>query len=54
MLEARFLESAVWSELEPVRLAAGRILLETDATDLPWVQDAMDAVDIDPETRELR
>lgn len=53
LVEARFLESAVWSELEPVRLAAGRLLLETDALDLPWVQDAMDAVNIDPETSEL-
>jgi protein PhnA len=53
-VQARFLGSAVWSELPPVRLAAARLLLQVDFVDDPWVRDALDAADVDPETLEFR
>src|SRR5690606_13703357 len=40
VLEARFLSSAVWSQLPPVKLAASRLLLEIDDPEDPWVHDA--------------
>ncbi len=53
-VEAHFLSSAVWSELPPVRLAAARMLLACDDPDQPWLRDALDAVDVDPDTGEFR
>ena len=53
-VEASFLSSAVWS-LEPaVQLAAMRLLLLADDPDSPWLRDALDAADVDPETGEFR
>jgi hypothetical protein len=52
-MEAHFLSAAVWSELAPVRMAAGRMLLECDFQEDPWLLDALEAAGIDPETGEL-
>ncbi len=54
VVEAHFLSSAVWSEVPPVRLAAARLLLACDDPDHPWMRDALDAVDVDPDTGEFR
>ena len=53
-MEAHFLSSAVWAEEPAVRLAAARLLLAVDGPDDPWVLDALDAVDVDPDTGEFR
>ncbi|MBT3219208.1 MAG: hypothetical protein HN348_08965 [Proteobacteria bacterium] len=53
-IEAHFLSSAIWSNSDPVRLAAGRMLLACDHIDDPWVQQALDTADIDPSTLEFR
>lgn len=53
-VEAHFLQSAVWSDVPPVALAAARLLLSIDDPDDPWMRDALDAVDVDPETGEYR
>jgi hypothetical protein len=53
-MEAHFLSGAVWSEEKSVRLAAGRMLLFSRDPEDPWILDALEAVDIDPATRELR
>jgi protein PhnA len=54
LVEARFLATAVWSELEPVRLAAGRLLLSASGADLRWLEEALEVVDVDPSTGEFR
>lgn len=51
--EAHFLCGAAWSEEPAVKLAAGRMLLASEAAPEPWLHDALDAVGIDRETREL-
>lgn len=52
-IEATFLSSAVWS-LEPaVKLAAMRLLLLADDPGSPWLRDALDAAEVDPETGEF-
>ena len=53
-VEARFLSEAVWAELDPVRLAAARMLLSHDDLSDPWLRDAIDAAGVDPETLEFR
>ena len=53
-IEARFLGTAIWSELAPVRLAAARRLLTSDDIDDPWLRDALEAADVDPATGEFR
>ena len=53
-MEAYFLSGAVWAEHHAVRLAAGRMLLASADPEDPWILDAIEAVDIDPSTRELR
>jgi protein PhnA len=53
-IEAHFLSAAVWSEEPAVQLAAARLLLAVDDPEDPWVRDALDAVDVDPETGEFR
>ena len=53
-LEARFLSTAVWSDLAPVKLAAARLLLAVDDADDPWVRDALEVIDVDPRTGEFR
>jgi hypothetical protein len=53
-VEAYFLSTAVWSEEPAVRLAAARLLLAVDDPSDPWMQDALDAVDVDPATGEFR
>lgn len=53
-LEARFLSTAVWSDLAPVKLAAARLLLAVDDPDDPWVRDALEVIDVDPRTGEFR
>lgn len=53
-VEAHFLTAAVWADEPAIRLAAGRLLLTVDDADDPWVRDALDAVDLDPDTAELR
>ncbi|MFT4624698.1 MAG: protein PhnA [Myxococcota bacterium] len=53
-IQARFLESAVWSQEPAVRLAAARLLLVVDDLSDPWLQDALDAAGVDPVTQELR
>lgn len=53
-IEARFLEGAIWADVPSVRLAAARMLLSNDDYDDPWVQDALDAANVDPDTLEFR
>lgn len=53
-MEAHFLSSAVWSALAPVRLVAARMLLASDFQEDPWLLDALEAANVDPETREFR
>jgi protein PhnA len=53
-VEAHFLSGAVWSELPAVRLAAARLLLAVDDPEDPWVFDALDAANVDPQTGEFR
>ncbi len=53
-VQARFLSSAVWAEEPAIQLAAARLLLACDFAEDPWMRDALDAVDIDPETGEFR
>jgi hypothetical protein len=53
-VEATFLSTAISSPLPAVRLAAARLLLACDALEDPWLQEALDRADVDPETRELR
>ena len=52
-VQAHFLSSAIWSELAPVRLAAARLLLSADSLDDPWLQDALEAAQVDPATLEF-
>jgi protein PhnA len=52
-IQAHFLSSAVWAELPPVRLAAARLLLACDDLSDPWLQDALDAANVDPATGEF-
>ena len=50
---AHFLCAAVWSEHRAVRLAAARML--TNCVDpTPWMQEALESANIDPDTREFR
>ena len=53
-VEAYFLGTAIWSELPAVRLAAARLLLTSDDIEDPWMRDALEAADVDPETKEFR
>lgn len=53
-IEASFLSSAAWSQEPAVQLAAMRLLLMADDPDSPWLRDALDAADVDPETGEFR
>lgn len=53
-VQARFLAEAVWNELAPVRLAAARLLLSQEDPDDPWLREALEVADVDPETREFR
>jgi len=53
-IEAHFLEGAVWADLPPVRLAAARMLLSNNDFDDPWMRDALDATNVDPDTLEFR
>lgn len=52
-VEAHFLSGAVWSEEPAVQLAAARLLLACDFADDPWIRDALEAADVDPETGEF-
>ena len=52
--DAQFLASAAWSPHAPVRLAAGRLLLEFRGVEQPWVGEALAAADVDSGTREFR
>lgn len=53
-IEARFLAEAVWAELPPVRLAAARLLLTLEDPEDPWMRDALEVANVDPDTREWR
>lgn len=53
-LQARFLSTAVWSDVAPVKLAAARLLLAVDDPHNPWVRDALEVIDVDPDTGEFR
>lgn len=52
-VHARFLSTAIWSDVAPVRLAAARLLLATDDLADPWLRDALDAAGVDPATGEF-
>lgn len=52
-IQARFLSTAVWAELPPVRLAAARLLLTCDDMGDPWLADALEAANVDPATGEF-
>lgn len=52
-IEAHFLGEAIWSDLDPVKLAAARLLLATDDLSDPWLRDALDAARVDPATGEF-
>lgn len=53
-VEAWFLSEAVWAEEAAVRLSAARLLLSIDDPEDPWMREALDAADVDPETQEFR
>jgi hypothetical protein len=53
-VEARFLSTAIWADVPPVKLAAARLLLAIDDLSDPWLRDAIDAADVDPATGEFR
>ncbi|MCO4744229.1 MAG: hypothetical protein KC912_05535 [Proteobacteria bacterium] len=53
-IQAHFLSTAVWSQTEPVRLAAARMLLTIDDPEDPWMHEALDAANVDPATLEFR
>jgi hypothetical protein len=53
-VEARFLSTAIWSDLAPVKLAAARLLLATEDLDDPWLHDAIEASNVEPATGEFR
>lgn len=53
-VEARFLSTAIWADVPPVRLAAARLLLAHEDLEDPWVHDALEAADVDPATGEYR
>ena len=53
-IEAHFLGGAVWSDSPAVRLAAARLLLSHEDPDDPWMREALDVVNVDPDTREFR
>lgn len=53
-VQAHFLSSSIWSELAPVKLASARLLLTADFLDDPWLLDALEAADVDPDTGEFR
>lgn len=52
-VQATFLGTAVWSDEPAVKLAAARLLLLADDPASPWLRDALDAADVDPETGEF-
>lgn len=53
-VQAHFLSQAVWSDVAPVRLAAARLLLASEeGLDDPWLRDALEAANVDPETGEF-
>lgn len=54
VIAAHFLSAAVWSEVPAVKLAAARMLLATDFLEDPWLQDALEAANVDPATLEFR
>ena len=45
VLEVRFLSGAVWSEVAPVRVAAGLLLRQVAGRGDPWIQEALDVLD---------
>lgn len=53
-IEAHFLGGAVWSERPAVRLAAARLLLSNEDPEDPWMREALEVANVDPETREFR
>ncbi len=54
VVEAHFLSTAIWADLAPVKLAAARLLLATEDLEDPWLQDAIEASNVDPATGEFR
>jgi protein PhnA len=54
VVQAHFLSTAVWSEVPAVKLAAARMLLSADFLEDPWLQDALEAANVDPATLEFR
>jgi len=52
-IEAHFLGEAIWSEIDPVRLAAARLLIASDDLTDPWLRDAIEAARVDPTTGEF-
>ena len=51
---AQFLSSAIWSNELAVRLAAARLLLAVNQSDDPWLNDTLEAANVDPDTGEFR
>lgn len=45
----RFLEGAAWSEVQPVQLAAVRLLRRLDAAGVSWAREALDGLWLDEE-----
>ena len=52
-VQAHFLGTAIWSQQDPVRLAAARLLL-TERVDEAWVTEALEYADVNPKTGEFR
>ncbi len=51
-IQARFLETAMWSDLVAVRMAAVRLVVQIDDPTNPWLADTIEATGIDPTTGE--
>lgn len=47
-VEARCLESAIWSDETAVQMAAARLLVEMDHGQHPWARDALEFVEAHP------
>jgi hypothetical protein len=49
----RFLETAVWSEVRPVQIAAVRVTRGLAAAGVEWATDCLDGLYLDPEVEEI-
>jgi protein PhnA len=51
--DLRFLETAVWSEVQPAQLAAVRLVRRLSESGTGWASDVLDGIYLDPEIEGL-